>query len=93
MKELYDYIKESLIQDELNYKLNTWLKAYPNEQHYWYRACKSWNDTHQFDDDAVRDFMAHTDIRGFIDFMNGEVSSDEIHSDDFDIVKKIISNL
>ena len=37
--------------------------------------------------------MDGTDVRGFVDFMNDEVSNDGVHPDDFETIKKIITNL
>lgn len=93
MRKLNEYIKEALSQDELNYKLNTWLQSRPDEQSLWDDACKSWKETRQVDDDAVKRFMDGTDVRSFVDFMNDSVNNDGIHSDDFSVIKKIITNI
>ncbi len=93
MKDLKEYIKESLEKDELNYKVNTWLQSRPEEKKLWDNACKSWIETRQADDDAIRSFMDGTDVRGFVDFMNDTVNNDGVHSDDFETIKKIITNL
>lgn len=89
MKKLTSYIKES---SEYAYKLNTWMRSKPEEQKLWDNACKSWKETRQIDDSAVQDFMNNTDVRGFVDFMNDNVNNNNIHSDDFDVIKKIIMN-
>ena len=93
MKGLREYIKESLEKDELSYKVNTWLQSRPQERELWDNACKSWKETRQTDNDAIRKFMDGTDVRGFVDFMNDEVSNDGVHPDDFETIKKIITNL
>ena len=93
MRSLIDYIKESLDRDELQFKLDTWMRARPEENKYWEEACKSWNERRQLDNDAVKRFMDNTDVRGFVDFMNAEVSTDGVHSDDFETIRNIITNL
>ena len=89
MKKLTLYIKES---SEYSYKINTWMHSKPEEQKLWDNACKSWKETRQIDDVAIQDFMNGTDVRGFVDFMNDNINDNNIHSDDFDVIKKIIMN-
>lgn len=93
MKTLSQHIKESIEKDELNFKIDTWLSSRPDEQELWDNACKSWKETRQVDNDAIHNFMNGTDVRAFIDFMNDNVTSNDIHPDDFETIKKIITNL
>lgn len=92
MKTLLQYIDESIEKGELEYKVNTWLRARPGEQDLWNNACKSWKDTRQTDDSAIQQFMDHTDVRAFVDFLNDSVNDNNV-CDGFDIIKKTIMNL
>ena len=92
MKQLSQYINESIEKGELEFKVNMWLRARPGEQDLWDNACKSWKETRQADDSAIQKFMDHTDVRAFVDFLNGSVN-DNVNLDGFDVVKKTIMNL
>lgn len=92
MKLLSQYINESIEKGELEFKVNTWLRARPGEQELWDDACRSWKETRQTDDSAIQKFIDNTDARAFVDFLNDSVN-DDVNLDGFDIVKKTIMNL
>lgn len=92
MKLLSQYINESIEKGELEFKVNTWLRARPGEQELWDDACRSWKETRQTDDSAIQKFIDNTDARAFVDFLNDSVN-DDANLDGFDIVKKTIMNL
>lgn len=93
MKSLKQCIIESLSQEDMYYKLSVWMDRHPEEQKLWDDACRSWKATRQTDDDAIQKFMNGTDVRAFVDFMNDDKDSDgKVHSDDFETIKKIVTN-
>ena len=93
MKSLKDKILESLEVETMATKAKTWLRDRPDEAQYWKQAVNKFCTTHQHDDEAISQFINTTDIKGFMQFMQDDVSTDVSSMDPTQTIKQIISNI
>ena len=92
MKDLAQFIKEQLEVNTLQDKMGVWLLQHPEEQVVWAKACGSYDETHQYDEVALQQFIEMTDIKALLQFLQDDKDADISGIDVTDTMKKIISN-
>ena len=93
MKDLTQYLKESLEVETMSAKAASWLSSRPDEAEPWNNAVSAFQSTHQHDDASIQQFIEKTDIKGFMQFLQDDINADVSGLDPAQTIKQIISNL
>ena len=92
MKGLVDWVNEQLEVETISDKLDTWFINHPEEALLWAKACKSYDEIHVYDEKALAEFIASTNIKELMKFLQDDINSDMSGNDVTEFIRKIIAN-
>ena len=92
MKDLSQFIREQLEVETIDDKMQVWLLQHPEEQALWAKVCGSYDETHQYDEISLQQFVEMTDIKALLQFLQDDKEVDISGIDVSDTMKKIIAN-